>query len=859
MSSGPNGNPKSEILIHGALESANPPSNLMTKYLCIHGHFYQPPRENPWIEEIEQQESAAPYHDWNERILKECYEPNCYARIVDGNNRIADIVNNYSLISFNFGPTLLSWLEKKAPDVYAHILEADRESLKRLGHGNAIAQAYNHIILPLANQRDRETQILWGIEDFRFRFNRDPEAMWLPETAVNDATIEALIKQGIKFIILSPAQAHRVKKLTGGTWSSVADGTIDATGPYRCFLKNKSGVKIADQYLDIFFFNAAISGEISFGNLLGDGDRLVDRLNQGFNPEVKRAQLIHAATDGETYGHHKKFGDMALAYALRTAVAKHGFTLINYGAFLEQFPPEFEVELKSGAHNEGTSWSCSHGVGRWKEDCGCKVQWQSSWNQKWRKPLRDALNLLRDRLAELFEQKGAAFFNDPWAARNDYIAVILDRSFETVERFFMLNAKRVLNPEEKVDALKLLEMQRHAQLMFTSCGWFFDEITGIEATKILQFADRALQLAEAFAAKDLEMPFVEKLSHARSNSAGCGNGKDIYYRLIRPTRVNVQKVLNQFVIVTALNGAYKKIQPLYTYQIQMSDYDKRESDKAFLITGRIKTTSMITTETQSFFFALAYLGSYYFRCTVAPIIQAVDFSPVKNALLSAFAENPQEIFHAMEKLFEDHCYSLHDMLQEEKQRILRMIINKELTVYEERIARAFDDNRETIEAAIREGMIIPPEFKIAAENTLSKRLIDEIEMHGEQTDEMEKRGVAKDILMQAQEFGYALNLDRVAQLLCGMLRNKIHKLRRESHISEIEQIRKYMEFIHEMNLPCNETEAQNIFYGILKEYFSHSTENIRTGDETARLNAQAFINLAQQLNFNAERFIGMLG
>jgi len=321
----------------------------------------------------------------------------------------------------------------------------------------------------------------------------------------------------------------------------------------------------------------------------------------------------------------------------------------------------------------------------------------------------------------------------------------------------------------------------------------------------------------------------------------------------------VQKVLNQFVIVTALNGAYKKIQPLYTYQIQMSDYDKRESDKEFLITGRIKTVSMITTETQSFFFALAYLGSYYFRCTVAPIIQAVDFSPVKNALLSAFAENPQEIFHAMEKLFEDHCYSLHDMLQEEKQRILRMIINKELTVYEERIARAFDDNRETIEAAIREGMIIPPEFKIAAENTLSKRLIDEIEMHGEQTDEMEKRGVAKDILMQAQEFGYALNLDRVAQLLCGMLRNKIHKLRRESHISEIEQIHKYMEFIHEMNLPCDETEAQNIFYGILKEYFSHSTENIRTGDETARLNAQAFINLAQQLNFNAERFVGILG
>ena len=830
----------------------------MTKYLCIHGHFYQPPRENPWIEEIEQQESALPYHDWNERILKECYEPNCYARIVDGNNRIADIVNNYSLISFNFGPTLLSWLEKKAPDVYAHILEADRESMQRLGHGNAIAQAYNHIILPLANERDRETQILWGIEDFRFRFNRDPEAMWLPETAVNDATIKSLIKQGIKFIILSPTQAHRVRKLTGGTWISVADGTINTTGPYRCFLKNDSGVKIADQHLDIFFFNAAISGEISFGNLLTDGDRLADRLHQGFNPDGKRAQLVHAATDGETYGHHKKFGEMALAYALRNSVEKHGFTLINYGAFLEQFPPEFEVELKSGYHNEGTSWSCSHGVGRWKEDCGCKVQWQSSWNQKWRKPLREALNLLRDRLAELFEQNGAALFNDPWTARNNYISVMLDRSYENVERFFMLNAKRVLAPEEKVDALKLLEMQRQAQLMFTSCGWFFDEITGIEATKILQYADRALHLAETFAAKDLAMPVLEKLSQARSNIPGCGTGKDIYYRWIRSARVNVQKVLNQFVIVTALNEAHEKIQPLYTYQIQTSEYDKKESDKAFLITGRIKTTSVITTEEQSFFFALAYLGSYYFRCTVAPIMPELDFSPVKSALVSAFVENPQGIFHAMEKHFEDQCYSLHDLLPEEKQRILRMIINKELTVYEEGIGRAFDDNRETIEAAVREGMTIPPAFKIAAEQTLSRRLTDEIKLHGAEPEEIEKRGVAKDILKQAQEFDYSLDLDQAAQILSSMLRKKIDKLGRESHVSEIEQIHKYLEFIHELSLPCNEMEAQNIFYGVLKDYFAQNADRIRSGDESDRLPAQALINLAQQLNFNVERFVSML-
>jgi alpha-amylase/alpha-mannosidase (GH57 family) len=831
----------------------------MTKYLCIHGHFYQPPRENPWIEEIEQQESAAPYHDWNERILKECYEPNCYARIVDGNNRITDIDNNYSLISFNFGPTLLSWLEKKAPDVYAHILEADRESLKRLGHGNAIAQAYNHMILPLAHERDKETQILWGIEDFRSRFNREPEAMWLPETAVNDATVAALIKQGIKFIILSPTQAQRVRKLSGGTWVSVADGTIDTTAAFRCFLKDKNGAKIADQHLDVFFFNMAISGEISFGNLLSDGNRLADRLIQGCNPEIKRPQLVHAATDGETYGHHKKFGEMALAYALRAATTKHGFTLTNYGAFLEQFPPEFEVELKNGANNEGTSWSCSHGVGRWKEDCGCKVQWESAWNQKWRKPLREALNLLRDQLAELFEQSGAAFFNDPWAARNDYIAVILDKSHDNIERFFMRSAKRVLASDEKVAALKLLEIQRHAQLMFTSCGWFFDEITGIEATQILKFADRALHLAEIFSGKELAAPFVDKLSQARSNIPGCGTGKDIYYRVIKPARVSVQKVLNQYIIATAVNGEQQNIRPFYTYQIETTGFEKKESDKAFLITGRIKTASVITTETQNFFFALAYLGSYYFRCAVTSVMPAIDYSPVKNELVSAFAENPHGIFQTMEKLFEGQCYSLHDVLQEEKQRILRMIINKQLAVYEEGIGRAFDENRETIEAAMREGMIIPPAFKIAAEHTLSSRLTEEIETHGDQPEVIEKRGVAKEILEQAQEFGYSLDVDRAAQLLCAILRNKIEGLLQVLSASAIEQIHNYINFMHRINLPSNETQSQNIFYGILKDYFSQNSERISAGDEATRAKAQSLINLAQQLNFNTERFAALLG
>jgi len=471
-------------------------------YLSIHGHFYQPPRENPWLEAIEVQDSAVPYHDWNERINAECYAPNSSSRIVDGRNRIIDIVNNYEYMSFNFGPTLLSWMEHYAPLTYEKIMKADIESVQsHNGHGNALAQVYNHIIMPLANEHDKQTQVIWGIKDFEYRFGRKPEGMWLAETAADDDTLRVLAENGIKFTILSPYQACEFKEIKSDKWEDVSWGNIDPARPYRYYIKSAKG-----KYIDIFFYDGSISKSVAFDNLLLDGDRFAKRLTEGVSDSRNFPQLVHIATDGESYGHHTKFGDMALSYVLKVKAKDLGFKITNYAEFLEKFPPKYEVKIK-----EPSSWSCSHGVGRWCEDCGCSTGGKPGWNQKWRKPLREALNYLRDELSVIFETYGKKYFSkNPWDVRNNYISVILNRKESNILKFQKDNFKPKLSDEERVRAMELLEIQRQTQLMFTSCGWFFTEISGIETVQIMKYAARAIQLARKFSDKDLEDKFYQK-------------------------------------------------------------------------------------------------------------------------------------------------------------------------------------------------------------------------------------------------------------------------------------------------------------------------------------------------------------
>ena len=487
--------------------------------LIIHGHFYQPPRENPWTGEVERELSSSPYHDWNERIHAECYAANAAARVG------AEVVNNYARISFNFGPTLLSWLEKHHPPTYEGILLADRESARaRSGHGNAIAQAYGHAILPLCNARDRITQVVWGIADFRHRFGREPESMWLPETAVNDATLEVLIEHGLRYVILAPVQAARYRALEAEQWQDVADGSIDTSRAYSYFHRDGSKRSIS-----LFFYDAPLARAIAFEKALVSSERLVYM----FKSASREKAMVNIATDGETYGHHFKFGDLCLAHVLAVEASREGFWITNYGEFLEQYPPQYEVEIKTGPHDEGTSWSCGHGVGRWIRNCGCQTGGEPGWNQEWRGPLRSALNYLRDRAAEGFEELGSKLFKDPWDARNAYIGVLLNRS--TPAELFTQHARQPLSPADEIRAFTLLEMQRNALLMFTSCGWFFYDISGIETIQVMKYAARVIELCDQLGLPSNRETFLSMLAEARSNDAEKGTGADIYVLHAEPS------------------------------------------------------------------------------------------------------------------------------------------------------------------------------------------------------------------------------------------------------------------------------------------------------------------------------------
>ncbi|MBI3313041.1 MAG: DUF3536 domain-containing protein, partial [Candidatus Omnitrophica bacterium] len=595
--------------------------------LCVHGHFYQPPRENPWIEEIEPQESAAPYHDWNERIYYECYHPNTKARVLESKGHVVNIVNNYEQISFNVGPTLLSWMERKHPETYAQILEADRTSrAHHHGHGNAIAQVHNHMIMPLASRRDKITQVKWGIQDFRHRFGREPESIWLPETACDEETLEVLVEEGIKFIILSPYQAQAVclmprdqrKHMPKEHWTDVSAGTIDPKIPYRLFLKNHPA-----KFLDVFFYDGLVSKDVGFGNLAFDAKLFGDRLDAA-KGALSHPQLIHIATDGETFGHHKGYGERALAYLLQIEAPKRGYRIVNYGEYLESCPPHHAVKIKEGEDGEGTSWSCAHGVKRWKDHCGCRGGGPLEWNQNWRKPLRTALDGLRDQLAKIYEEKGRNYLKNVWEARNDYIAVILNRSRETIEAFFEKHAKHKLNQEETVICLRILEMQRNAMLMYTSCGWFFTEISGIETVQILQYAARALQFVNLVSSNSLEEEFLNRLAEAKSNVRSLKDGRGVYEKLVRPHMASLHHIVAHYGIGSMFEDYYPDSDQfeLYCFKIHVFHQRKDSSGNMMLNFGRVHITSAVTLHEYDLIFIVVQIGLYDFRCSIKPFLDA---------------------------------------------------------------------------------------------------------------------------------------------------------------------------------------------------------------------------------------------
>jgi alpha-amylase/alpha-mannosidase (GH57 family) len=522
------------------------------KFFALHAHFYQPPRENPWTGKIDPQPSAWPFHDWNSRIARECYLPNACARINDASGRVLELSNNYLHLNFNFGPTLFSWLEKTYPFYYAKIVQAARDSRERTGHSNAIAQGYNHLIMPLASFQDQLTQALWGIKDFEHRFGFKPESMWLPETAASESTLRLLVDLGMKYVILSPYQAEKIKLHNAHAWEDVSSGNFDVTKPYVWHDTMPDGSRAKGRSLAVFFYDGPLSKAAAFEGLTKDSTAFADRVDACYRHGHHGPQLVSMAVDGETFGHHHKFGDMTLAHAFLHELKKRGIQTVNFGQYLEANPPRDEVAVKAGPDGEGTAWSCAHGVRRWKGGCDCGREDNASLN--WRLPFRAALNSLRDAASDIYSAEAAKFFRAPWEARNDYAALLLDRSPEAAAGFFAKHSPRELTRAEKNRALELLEMQKHAMFMFTSCGWFFSDISRIEAVQNLRYAARAAETMRDLGFENADRAFLSLLEMARSNYPEAETGLKLYQKIISENQLARQKAAALIIAEAMLAG-----------------------------------------------------------------------------------------------------------------------------------------------------------------------------------------------------------------------------------------------------------------------------------------------------------------
>jgi alpha-amylase/alpha-mannosidase (GH57 family) len=681
------------------------------RYLCIHSHCYQPPRENPWLESIEVQDSAYPYHDWNDRVTAECYAPNSSARILDGEKRIVRIVNNYSRISFNFGPTLLSWMQRHAPETYENILKADKESRKVFsGHGSAIAQGYNHIIMPLANTRDKRTQIIWGIADFKSRFGRDPESLWLPETAVDLESLDLMAQANLKFAILAPNQARAIRRLGDGTgWIDCSGSKIDPSRPYLC--KLPSGRSIT-----LFFYDGPVSQAVAFEKLLDNGERFAHRLVGGFSDARIGPQLMHIATDGETYGHHHTYGEMALAYALHYIQSRKLARITNYGEFLSHVWPKHEVQI-----HEHSSWSCVHGIERWRSNCGCNSGRQG-WHQEWRKPLREALDWLRDRVAPGFEVKGSRVMKDPWAARDAYISVILDPGVKNSRLFEEEHFIPGLDGDARVRAWKLLEMQRHAMLMYTSCGWFFDELSGLETVQVIQYAGRVVQLFEQVFGCSIESEFERLLACAKSNFPEHGDGAAIYRKFVKPAVVDLENVGAHYAI-SSLFEPYAAETEINSFSVKRLDHHAREAGKLQLAAGKAEFASKVTGEARLLIFAALKFGDHNLLGAVKQLEDEAEYDKLVLELMESFsrAETPEVVLF-LGRRFGGNTYSLKSLFRDEQRKILKRILASTLAEAESVYLNLYQNHAPLIRFISGLNSPVPKELSATVEYAVNSAL-----------------------------------------------------------------------------------------------------------------------------------------
>ncbi len=807
------------------------------RFVCVHGHFYQPPRENAWLEAIEVQDSAAPYHDWNARINHECYAANGSSRILDSQNKIVRIVNNYSRMSFNFGPTLLAWMEKCAPLSYRRVLDADRASRERFGgHGSAIAQVYNHVILPLAETRDRVVQIRWGIADFEYRFGRRPEGMWLAETAADLETLDLLAQHGILFTILAPHQCARVRAIStesdpeAPAWHDTSHADVDTTQPY--LVRTREGRSIA-----VFFYDGPTSRAIAFEGLLDNGGDMARRLLRGYRANGRAGQLAHIATDGESYGHHHRHGDMALAYAFRWIEENSNVKLTNYGQFLADFPPTYEAEIF-----ENTSWSCSHGTERWRADCGCGNVNAPGWNQQWRAPLRAALDWLRDGVRPLWTQAARPLFNDPEAARDGYIHVLLDRTSTAQQNFFDTYAPHITTAAERIKILKLMELERHIQLMYTSCGWFFDDLAGIETVQIISYAGRVLQLAaELFgsAGEALEPDFLVRLAEARSNTPGQANGADIYRKRVAPQMAGLEQVGARYA-VTSLFEAQPEKTTRYCYDVRRESGEILTSGRGRFAYGQAEICSQVTLECAEVDFAVLHLGDQNISAAVRRTDKANGNSFQNFATEIREAVSQADLPEAMRLFVRDFGsggYSLSSLFRDDQRRILQILLDSTLAEMESTLRTIYEDHISLLRYLSLTGMPKPQALMLAAQFSLNADL--RRALAGDPFDAPRMRA----LLAQARADEIALDSVSLAYLASQRMLRAMQEFERQVETKALDAAVEILDVLRELPFEVDFWETQNCWYRILQE--KSSAADLRCSERFQELGTKLDIEVDQ--------------
>jgi alpha-amylase/alpha-mannosidase (GH57 family) len=833
-------------------------------HVVLHGHFYQPPRENPYLGTIDRQASAAPFHDWNERIHHECYRPNAFARILNERGEVVEIVNNFEYLSFNIGPTLMRWLENHDAEVYQRILEADRKSCERLnGHGNAIAQVYNHIILPLANERDKLTQIRWGKADFQSRFGRLPEGMWLAEAAIDTPTLTALIAEGIRFIILAPSQVERCRPIPDNPdadeetapWQEVGGEQIDPTQPYRCFLPG--GDRNRD-YIDIFFYDGPISRDVGFDDsLIARSEHLAMRLAQAVRGDRPDGQLIAIATDGETFGHHKRDTERSLAYAFKQEFPQRDWQVTNFAHYLSLHPPTWEVELKPI-----TAWSCSHGVDRWQDDCGCGGD-GGTWHQQWRRPLRDSLDWLRDQLIPIFTDYGEILLQNPWQARDEYIHVLLGQSHHpdltAIDAFLEKHQCYPLSDTEQVDALRMLEMQRYALLMYTSCGWFFEELSRPEGVQILRYAARAIALAQELSGVILETEFIQRLALAPSNVETFVNGAEVYRLLVVPSQVTLHQVAAHYAM-TSLFSPYPPTVQVYDYQVQQLDYQLQRMGAFTLAVGHLNLTSTVTREVANLMFAVLHLGGWDFHCVVQPFSDRRHYVETKLGLFEQLkAASAAPLILAMNDRFASQHYGLQDLFAEERHRLIDLLSQDTLTRLDQLYTQVYRNNYGLLMAYQRDELPIPQPLLVAAQVALSHRAtlavqrLEQALSNGivESYNSSASISELEAIATEVSHLGCTLNLGQAEKQLAGLLQRWLWQQLYDEEVGQVNgSLQRFLQVLNigqHLRLDVQIDRLQELYSHFLKDESRSLIDTVGQEINSLDTSTKLLLKLGQQL------------